>query len=136
MQIGELARRSEVTVDTVRYYERRGLLRRPWRVSASPFHPGYREYDDEALDRLRFVRQGRGLGFSLSEIGELMELRYKADRACEAVMERAETKLAEVDARIRELHRVRGELSRLLEVCRPDEPGESCTYFDEGRVAG
>src|SRR5690349_10624933 len=100
--IGEVARRAQVGIDTVRYYERNDLLpEAPRRVS------GYREYDGDDVRRLRFIRRAKDLGFSLAEIRELLALSADRERGVRGVKARAETRLAEVEARIRELQSMR-----------------------------
>ena len=85
MTIGELAERAGVNVQTVRYYERRGLLAKPRRTDS-----GYRTYTDVTLDRLRFIRRAQELGFTLSEIGELLVLRLDPQTTASTVKARAE----------------------------------------------
>ena len=110
MRIGELAQRAGVNVETVRYYERRGLLPEPPR---SP--RGHRRYDDETLRFLRAVKQAQGLGFTLAEIEEYMRLaRVRAGRASEELRARLATKVDEIDGKIASLRRVREDLARVL----------------------
>jgi MerR family mercuric resistance operon transcriptional regulator len=130
MRIGAVATAAGVSVDTVRYYEQRGLLPAPGRRSATAFHPGYRDYPPDVVARVRFVRQGQMLGFSLREIAELIELRFESGQSCGPVMDRAATKLAEVEARIADLESMRRALVELLEVCERDEPSEACGFFE------
>ena len=104
--IGELADAAGVAVDTVRFYERRGLLPAPPRTAS-----GYRQYDDEALDRLRFVLRAKELGFTLAEIDGLMPARFAHVRSAAAA------KLAALDAEAAELGRVRARLEELVASC-------------------
>ena len=113
MRIGELARSAGVNVQTVRYYERRGLLPEPRRRES-----GYREYTRDDLDRLRFIRRGQELGFTLSEIAELLERRTDPDTTADEVKARAEAKIADIDARIADLQRIRHALEHLAGQCR------------------
>ena len=113
MRIGELAERARVNVQTVRYYERRGLLDDP-RGRGS----GYREYGDATLARLRFIRRAQELGFTLAEIEELLTLRRERGTTAAAVKLRAEEKIAEIDARMRDLERIRHALAHLAGRCR------------------
>jgi len=89
MTIGKVASGAGVNLQTVRYYERRGLLPRPPRAAS-----GYRQYDANAVARLRFIKRAQDLGFSLAEIGELLELRIEHGAACAAVEARAREKIA------------------------------------------
>ena len=113
MSISQLARKAGVGTDTVRYYERRGLLPKPRRRPS-----GYRVYDEDALRLLRFIRRAQGLGFSLAEIAELLALRRAPARACREVQAVAQAKLRAVEAKIRDLRGVRRALLTLLESCR------------------
>lgn len=108
LRIGDLARRAGVHVETVRYYERRGLLPRPARSPG-----GHRAYDPSALALLRGVRAAQRLGFTLAEIEEMLDLsagRLDADQ----VRERAESKLEEIDVKIGALRAMRASLERVI----------------------
>ncbi|MBL0163936.1 MAG: MerR family transcriptional regulator [Xanthomonadales bacterium] len=117
--IGQLASAAGVGIDTVRYYERSGLLK-PAARSAS----GYRKYGEGELDRLNFIRRAQHLGFSLSEIGELLAISGRGDVA--AMYQAAKLHLEEIDKRIFELHRVRDALSRLMSECPREGSDGDC----------
>lgn len=119
MTIGQLAKQAGVNVDTIRYYERNGLLPPPARRAS-----GYREYGRGDLDRLRFIARAKDLGFSLAEIDELLSL--SADRDVAGVKRRAVQRLAQVERKIEELKRVRRGLQALIEACPGHGPLESC----------
>ena len=108
--IGTLAKRAGVSIDTVRYYERSGLLAPQTRLPS-----GYRRYGDPQVARLRFIRRAQELGFSLRDVSELLGLSGLRDVA--RVKRSAERKLAEVDKRIAALQRVRNALSELIAQC-------------------
>ena len=108
--IGQLAKRGGVRVDTVRYYERNGLL-----AARSRLASGYRRYGEIELARLRFIRRAQALGFTLKEIKELLALSAQRDVA--RVKRSAQTKLKDVQARIAALRRVRDGLAMLVEAC-------------------
>ena len=112
MRIGHLAGKAGVAVDTVRYYERQGLLPQPLRRPS-----GYRDYGDDDLQQLRFVRRCKALGFTLEETREL--LRLNADPKAERAEVRAltERRLADVDAKLRELQVLRDSLAELASSC-------------------
>jgi MerR family copper efflux transcriptional regulator len=110
MTIGRLAKRVGVNLDTIRYYERNGLIPTPVRRAS-----GYREYDDTDVRRLRFILRAKELGFTLAEIGELLSL--SADRNVRGVKRRAEQRLDQVEHKIRELQRVRRGLKTLIDAC-------------------
>lgn len=110
MNISELAARAGVKVSTVRFYERRGLLPLPTRSAG-----GYREFPDEDVARVRFLRRGQQLGFSLAELGELTALSGQRVLMTGDVARLGRAKLAEIDERIADLARVRSALAGLLE---------------------
>jgi MerR family mercuric resistance operon transcriptional regulator len=113
MTIGELARRAGVGVQTVRYYERRRLL-----PAATRRTSGYREFTSAALERLRFIRRAQELGFTLSEIAELLELRLDPHTTAADIKARAEEKIGEIDRKLRDLNRIRHALAHLAGGCR------------------
>lgn len=111
-QIGELAKRTTLTVDAIRFYERRKLLPMPCRTTGR-----FRLYTTEDIERLRFVQQMQRLGFSLEEIKELMVIRADSAHACAAVRQFLKTKLDGVTAKIRELQQLQTELKADLGKC-------------------
>lgn len=119
--IGEVARRAHVGIDTVRYYERNQLLPpAPRRAS------GYREYDADDVRRLNFIRRAKDIGFTLAEIRELLALSTDREHGVHGIKARAEARLAEVDARIRELECVRRGLRELVGACPGEGALEQC----------
>jgi MerR family copper efflux transcriptional regulator len=119
--IGNLARAAGVSVETVRYYERRGLVDRPVRRGSQ-----YREYSEADVARLRFIRRAKELGFTLAEIRELLPA---ADTGCvDGVLVAARTKLAQVDRDVAELEGLRSRLARLVDVCA--DGGDDCVTLD------
>jgi MerR family transcriptional regulator, copper efflux regulator len=121
MSIGALAQAAGVNVPTVRYYERRGIIPQPPRTSS-----GYRRYDQNVLDRIRFIKRAQELGFSLEEIGDLLALRVDDRRTCRAVEAATRAKLADVQAKIRDLQRLRNVLTRLVRSCQEKTPTNEC----------
>jgi Cu(I)-responsive transcriptional regulator len=113
LTIGKLARATDTNVETVRYYERIGLLGAPDRSDSN-----YRLYDGQALGRLSFVRRARDLGFSLDQVRALLDLSDDRERSCCEVDAVAAAHLAEVDRKIADLSALRRELSSLLDQCR------------------
>lgn len=110
LSIGQLAKRAGVGVDTVRYYERDGLLAPAGRMAS-----GYRRYGETELKRLRFIRRAKALGFSLADIRTLLSL--NTERSVPKVKRAAEAKLVEVEEKLRELERVRAGLRALIAAC-------------------
>lgn len=124
MRIGELARRTGVTTQTIRYYERRGLLREPSRSSS-----GYRDYDRVAQDRLDFVLRAKDLGFSLGEIQELLDLHVSRGRTPDDVRQLALRKVSSVEKRLKELERIREALLGLVARCEAGDSPDSCALM-------
>lgn len=112
LRTGELAHLANVNVETLRFYERKGLLRKPPRRPS-----GYRAYPPEAVDLVRFIRRAQQLGFSLREIKELLALREVPRATCGDVVALAQGKIAEVDAKIADLRAMRAALTQLLTRC-------------------
>jgi MerR family copper efflux transcriptional regulator len=119
--IGAVARRAGVGIDTIRYYEREGLLPAPRRRAS-----GYRDYEPDVVERLRFIRRAKDLGFTLEEIRELLALSTDRERGVKTVKQRAEARLGEVEQRIRELQRMKRGLKQLIDACPGHGPLEHC----------
>lgn len=115
MTIARLAQAGGVGVETVRYYQRRGLLQTPPRPDGSGLGGGVRRYGAEDVRRLKFIRSAQGAGFTLEQIGELLALDAGEDRARAQAL--AEARLGELDGRIAELESARAALRRLAEAC-------------------
>ena len=125
LKIGKVARNAGLAIDTVRYYEREGLLQKPARTAS-----GYRHYTTDAVARLRFIRQSKELGFSLAEIKDLLALRVTPGKSCADVRAHAEHKIADVDRRIASLKRVRGALVKLTSACSGKGPVSQCPILE------
>ncbi|RMG17655.1 MAG: heavy metal-responsive transcriptional regulator [Planctomycetota bacterium] len=122
MTIGELAKRCGVGVQTIRFYERKGLLPDPRRGGV-----GYREYGAEHVRKLEFVRRAQALGFTLKEIAELYALRSSSAATCEDVRTRAQRKVDEIEGKIRALKALKKALAPLLNGCPGSRrSGEDC----------
>ena len=119
LSIGQLAKQVDVAIDTVRYYERNGLL-----APASRLASGYRRYGDSELKRLRFIRRAKALGFSLKDIRALLALSDEEDIA--EVRRAAQHKLKDIDRRIAELVRVRAGLDALINACPGHGRADEC----------
>lgn len=125
LTIGQVAHRSGVGIDTVRFYEREGLLAKPTRN-----HSGYRQFDVGVIARLQFILRAKELGFTLNEIKELLSLRVDPSTSCEDVKARAETKIADIEDKIRTLQRMKRALLRLTQECCETGSGSECPILD------
>ena len=112
MKIGELARRCDVNIDTIRYYERQRLLPAPDRLAS-----GYRHYEATDIARLRFVRRAKGLGFALDEIKDLLALSDHRDQDMGELKSLAKEKLVDIEDRMMELSKIRDGLTTLIDAC-------------------
>lgn len=113
MRIGVVAQKTSLTRDTIRFYERRSLLRRPPRTAG-----GYRQYGEDDLEALGFIQRVQGLGFSLREIRGLLRLRHSQRQLCAPVCRRLEQKLAEIGEKLTDLRRLQHELQMTLRGCK------------------
>ncbi len=128
LTVSKLAREAGVGVETIRYYEKRGLIARPEQQN------GYRKYGAADVARLRFIKSAQRLGFTLSEIGDLIQLEQDQHAQCGDLHERAQAKIEMIDAKIADLQRMRQELTRLQCECPPDQPLANCDLL--GCLAG
>lgn len=125
LKIGQLAKAAHVNIDTIRYYERRGLIPDPPRKRS-----GYREYSEEYVARIRFIRRAQDLGFSLEEIKELLALRIDSVETCGQVRQRAEEKVNAIEEKIEALQRMHTILSDLIRSCNQRELSGACPILD------
>lgn len=127
MRIGDVAREAGVNIQTLRYYERRGLLAEPARGRS-----GYRDYGESAAPQVRFIKRAQDLGFSLSEIAELLELRDRASRSRSRPTTRrlAAAKMAAIDEKIRELTAMRVALAQLVDACERSADAPECPIIE------
>ncbi|MCP4769662.1 MAG: Hg(II)-responsive transcriptional regulator [Gammaproteobacteria bacterium] len=122
LTIGRLASTAEINVETIRYYERRGLIRQP----AKP-RVGYRLYDNEALQRLLFIKRAKTLGFSLDEIDNLLAL---SEGQCAEVQSLAEQKLSRIKAKLQDLKRLENALQDLVRQCGSNVDQAHCPIIE------
>jgi Hg(II)-responsive transcriptional regulator len=125
LTIGQVARRAGVGVETVRFYERQGLLEEPARRAS-----GYRQYGEDVVSRLRFIRRAKELGFTLKEVAELIALRLDPSTTSADVRRQAQAKLDDLEARIRDLQRIRQALIGLTAACPGCGPASACPILD------
>ena len=125
LTIGQVARLAGIGVETVRFYEREGLLQEPERRQS-----GYRQYGEEVVGRLLFIRRAKELGFSLAEIRDLLSLRDDPEATAGDVRGRAEAKIAEIEARVRDLQRMKRALLTLTATCSGHGPVGTCPIIE------
>jgi Hg(II)-responsive transcriptional regulator len=125
LTIGQVAAAADVNIQTIRYYERRGLFAAPKRTPA-----GYRQYAEDAVARLRFIKHAQDLGFSLREIEELLALRVRHGTACDVVARKTRQKIDVVQQRIRDLQRMKRTLERLAAACAVRRPTAECPILE------
>ena len=123
--IGQVAREAGIGVETVRFYERQGLIEEPSRRAS-----GYRQFDEGVVNRLRFIRKAKELGFTLNEIKELLSLKVAPSSSCADVKGRAEAKIADIEEKIRTLQRMKRALVELTKACKGDGPTNECPILE------
>ena len=125
LTIGKLAKRAQVNVETIRYYERRGLIPEPPRRES-----GYRQYSQDAVARIQFIKRAKQLGFSLKEISELLSLRVDPNTTCGEVKRRAEAKIADMEDKIKTLQKMKRALVQLTALCKGRGPTSKCPLLE------
>ena len=128
--IGEVARLSMLNIETIRFYERRGLLDPPLRKPS-----GYRQYPASAVDRLLFIKNAKELGFSLTEISELLSLKLHSKTKCLDVKEKAEKKIVDIETKIKSLQRMKKALTELSKACVGKGSVKDCPILDSLEVS-
>ena len=125
LSIGQLAKKAQINIETIRYYERRGLIPKPPRSES-----GYRRFPLESVRRLRFIKRAKNLGFSLKEIGELLSLRLDPETSCYEVKRRAEAKISDIEEKVKTLQRMKRALKKVTEACDGRSPITQCPILD------
>lgn len=125
LTIGEVAKQAGVNIETIRYYERRGILKDPPRRPS-----GYRQYDLEAVRLIRFIKRAQNLGFTLAEIEQLIELRGNLKQSRSEVSALAQAKVADIDKKIQRLQAMREALGILLKACSCKDRKPQCPIIE------
>jgi len=125
LTIGRLARAAGINLETVRYYERRGLLPKPPRSSS-----GYRLFPADAAQRLRFIKHAQELGFALKEIRELLALRISPRTSSAEIRKRAKAKIKDIEDKIKSLESMRKSLHKLTQSCSGCGPVSDCPILE------
>ena len=124
--IGEVAKLTNVTVETIRYYEKQGLVEIPRRNDS-----GYRQYPDDTIKRIKFIQHAKEVGFTLNDIKELLELRNDQNKSCSDVKNLADLKIQSIDQKIADLQRIKSALTRMVKKCSAETPSSECPLLDE-----
>ncbi len=122
---GQLAKKTDVNIETIRYYERRGLIPKPHRRDS-----GYREYSDETSKRILFIKRAKNLGFSLNEIDELLSLKIDPKTTCSDIKMKAEAKMSDVECKIKDLQHIKKVLNKLTKACSGEGPADECPILE------
>ena len=125
MTIGQVAKQTGVGIETIRFYERRGLIDEPPRRES-----GYRQYPEDVIARIEFIKRAKELGFSLKEIQELLALRVDQETSCSDVRHRAEAKIEDTERKIKELRRIKKALKTLATACTGRGPTSQCPILE------
>lgn len=131
LRIGEVAALSNVGIETIRYYEREGLLAQPYRRPS-----GYRQYGESAVARLQFIRGAKELGFTLAEIKELLGLWFETNTKCEHVRQLTARKIADIEDKIRSLQKMKRSLKRVINACEGRDSVADCPLWSGLNDAG
>ena len=123
--IGKLAKKAEVNIETVRYYEHRGLIPEPERSDS-----GYRQYSRDTVSRIKFIKRAQKLGFSLKEISELLSLKVDIHTTCGDFKNIAEGKISEVEEKVRSLNQIKKALTKLVALCSDEGPTSECPIVE------
>lgn len=125
LRSGEVAKAANINVETLRYYERRGILKQPERTES-----GYRVYTHETVRVVRFIKRAQQLGFTLDECEELLLLRDDDSRACAEVRDAAQAKVEDIESKLRDLRKMKRALVALVKTCTEDASTRECQILD------
>ena len=131
MMIGKLSEKSGVSIETIRFYEHKGLIEPVSRKAT-----GYRVYNEDSLERLRFIKRSKELGFSLEEISDLLSMRIKNKSQCNRVRTKAKEKLEDVQTKIEDLRHIATSLKKLIHTCESQNKTNNCPILEnlEGKI--
>ena len=125
LTIGKLAQASDIGVETVRFYERKGLIEQPNKQGA------FRYYSLDLIDRIKFIKRAQELGFTLREVKELLELKINNQSKCSDVLKKTESKIIEIDEKINDLKKMKKSLKNLAQCCTSDDmPLSDCPILE------
>ncbi len=125
LTIGKVAKLSEVGVETIRYYEREGIICQPKKNGGA-----FREYPDDVVHRVRFIKRAQELGFSLNEITEMLSLRNDSSGTCSKIKSKADMKLCQIEEKIADLKRIKKALIKVKAICERQDPTSACPILE------
>lgn len=125
LTIGKVAKQASVGIETIRFYEREGLIAEPPRRES-----GYRQYPPETVDRVRFIKRAKELGFSLKEIKDLLALRIAPGTTCGQIKKRAQAKIVDIEEKMRTLERMKRALTKLTLACNGRGSIKDCPILE------
>jgi MerR family mercuric resistance operon transcriptional regulator len=125
VRIGKVAKQVGITVEAIRFYEKKGLIEPPRRNES-----GYRDYPENVVQHVSFIKRAKELGFSLKEIKDLVSLRYTPGTTCSEVKEQTEAKIADIDRKVEDLLRIKRALAELVTVCPGQGSLDHCTILE------
>ena len=125
LTIGEVAQRAGIGRETIRFYEKEGLIEEPPRTES-----GYRQYSENAVARIRFIRRAKALGFSLKEVSGLLTLRLDPETSCADVKKRADSKIRDIQEKIRDLQKMKTALAELSAACSGKGSTSECPIIE------
>ncbi len=125
MTIGQVAKAVGIGIETIRFYEREGIIAKPARRES-----GYRAFSPDVVTQLHFLKRAQELGFSLKEISQLLAIRVDPKQNCSVVKKKAEAKIVEIKQKIRDLKRIEKVLERVTEACQAQRPISECPILE------
>ncbi|MBE9516508.1 MAG: MerR family DNA-binding transcriptional regulator [Proteobacteria bacterium] len=131
LTIGQVARQADISVETIRFYEQKGLIPKADRTES-----GYRQYQTATINLLKFIQRAKGVGFTLNDISDLLTLRADPDSCCADIMVRAKIKLEEIDNKIIELTRIRDSLQDMTSNCNGNDDVSDCPIIESFENTG
>ncbi len=122
---GKLAKLANVNIESIRFYERKGLMPKPMRSDS-----GYRLYSEDDVHRIKFIKKAQGLGFTLREIKDLLNLRIDDNTSCEDVQEIIVQKMNEIEIKIKEMKKINKTLKEMQNLCSTNKLERDCPFLD------
>lgn len=131
LTIGQVAKLAEVGIDTIRFYEKKGVIQEPKRLAS-----GYRQYDENTPRKIRFIKKAQELGFTLKEVKELLELKINRKAPCQSVRMKAETKMREIESKVNDLSKMKDALLKMVFSCSGKGTTVECSILESFEKEG